>query len=170
MIITPQSGPQFVEPLIYLAGPISGARDWQATAVVIIQTVDPEVNIANPRCSNFPGNFDAQINWEQYHLDRAQCILFWFAREAFHRHDRAYAHAARFELGERLNRLESSTGNVVVGIEQGFTGEHYLYRRLSTDYRSTPVRHTLRQACVAAVEKARGRQVTDMELLEESNE
>src|SRR5215475_9004104 len=92
-------------PVIFLAGPIQGAGDWQAEASTIILARRPGVVIASPRRAYLPGEFDygKQVDWETHHLRRAAkngVILFWLAREVEPVPARAYAQTSRFELGE----------------------------------------------------------------------
>ena len=74
-------------PLVFLAGPIQGAPDWQADALRWFQAQAQELAVASPRRAYPPGAFDyaAQVDWETYHLRRAaQCgvILFWLVRSS----------------------------------------------------------------------------------------
>ncbi len=44
-------------PLIFLAGPIQGAPDWQSEAISIIHDIDPAIAIASPRKDYPEGEF-----------------------------------------------------------------------------------------------------------------
>src|SRR5260221_14650142 len=83
-------------PLIFLAGPIQGCRDWQKEAIEILGRLAPTANIANPRRNYLPGGFEysAQVDWETHHLQLAGqngVILFWLEREKDHDPNRAFA-------------------------------------------------------------------------------
>ena len=112
--------------LIFLAGPIQGAVDWQQEAAAHIQSINPNLLIANPRR---PLNIDhdftedmymEQVDWETQHLRHASrwgVILFWLAKESVHFCNRAYAQTTRFELGEWKERHCRDNVKLVVVIE-----------------------------------------------------
>lgn len=140
LILPPNYLKKIDGPLIFLAGPIQGAWDWQEKAINIIQTIAPDICIASPRrdtqsCpeSDFPPEmYNEQVDWETYHLRKAGengVVLFWLAKEFKHVCQRAYAQTSRFELGEWKVRHERDKARLVVGIEEGFTNAKYIKRR-----------------------------------------
>ena len=146
-------------PMIFLAGPIQGSRDWQDEAVEIIQKLNPEINIASPRRKSFNENFvyEDQVNWETKYLRRSAkngIIMFWLAKEAEHNPERAYAQTTRFELAEWKVRHEHDGTKVVVGIEDGFTGAKYIKFRFPQDCPDIPILSSLKDTCKRAVELA----------------
>lgn len=144
--------------LIYLAGPIQGAVDWQADAIAALGDLAPDVHVASARGPNFKGGVDKHLVWEQACIERAArdgAILFWCAREVSHRCNRTYAAQMRFELGEWAVKSSLGLARVVVGFERGFTGGPYLQRRFATNYPHVPVCRGLRQTCAAAAELVR---------------
>lgn len=125
-------------PLIFLAGPIQGAPDWQSEAIGLL-SVNPHVSIASPRrASQARGEFSdedysLQVLWEWDHMSRAGengVILFWLAREMVGVPGRAYAQTTRFELGETVARHIFTGIRVVVGLEEGFTNRRYITKSL----------------------------------------
>lgn len=66
-------------PAVFLAGGITGCRDWQTEAIDLLPD---NVTAYNPRRPNFPiGDPEAapqQVDWEYDHLTAADVILFWF--------------------------------------------------------------------------------------------
>ena len=147
-------------PLIFLAGPIQGAPDWQALAPHFIWAGDEYVNIASPRRPlKFEGKFsgrmyEEQVRWEHEYLRRAGergVVLFWLAREAEHRCDRAYAQTTRFELGEACVLHATRGYKVVVGIEEGFSNARYIRMTLGAKYPNIPLADTLEETCFLAV-------------------
>lgn len=152
LLILPAYYPPVTGPLVFLAGPIQGAPDWQAIAADTLRAIAPDLHIASPRREYLPGTFDyaAQVDWETHHLRRATAdgvILFWLNREERHRCDRAYAQTTRFELAEWKVRHERDGVKLVVGIDDGFTGAKYIRRRLELDCPGVPVCDTLEDTC-----------------------
>jgi hypothetical protein len=143
-------------PLVFLAGPIQGAPDWQREAIACLHRTNADVSIASPRREYLPGQFvfDQQVDWETNYLRRAAeqgVILFWLAREVEHHCDRAYAQTTRFELAEWKVRHERDGVNLVVGIDDGFSGARYVRRRFQLDCPKVPILSTLEDACRAAL-------------------
>lgn len=158
-VILPPKIVPYTGPPVFLAGPIQGAPDWQSQAIQIFEEVLPKSSpisctIASPRCLDLTTefNYTKQVDWESHYLLEAAThgvILFWLAKEANHTCDRAYAQTTRFELGEWV--AKRSAWNIVVGIEEGFTGAKYIRHRLSE--LSMPVTDTLKKTCDAAIYK-----------------
>jgi len=143
--------------LLFLAGPIQGAPDWQSAALVRFAN-HAGLAVASPRRPAFlkllPADYAAQVEWEHHHLDCAAAhgvILFWLPREAIHRCDRAYAQTTRFELGEAVTRQRWQGIKVVVGIEAGFSNERYLRQTIASKAPAIPLCDTLPQTCDAAL-------------------
>jgi len=147
-------------PLIFLAGPIQGAPDWQAEAISILSQSNAEFSIASPRrLAEKKGNFSVdkyneQVDWETHHLrlaGKTGVIMFWMAKEAYDVPGRAYAQTSRFELGEWKTRHELLKIKLVLGIELGFTNEKYLRRRLKQDCHDIEIQSTLAETCAEAL-------------------
>lgn len=152
MLISPVEYPNIDGPLLFLAGPIQGAANWQHDAVRFLMQFDATRHIANPRREYLTGEFiyDDQVDWETHHLRRAgECgvILFWLACEAEHTSNRAFAQTTRFELAEWKMRHERDGSRLVVGIDERFTGAKYIKRRFAQDCPSVPLCATLEEAC-----------------------
>ena len=145
-------------PVIFLAGPIQGAPDWQSQAIAIIREIAPWINIASPRRDYFDEDcvYEEQVDWETHYLRRAAengLILFWLAKEAHHVCERAYAQTSRFELGEWKVWHEKDKVRLVVGLEEGFTNSRYIVRRLSQDCPSVPILGSLTETCIWAIKE-----------------
>ncbi|WP_439624322.1 hypothetical protein [Gemmata sp.] len=159
LLIRPPDFPAIDGPLVFLAGPIQGAPDWQDEAGRLLGVLAPALHVASPRRSYLPGAFDytAQVDWETHHLRRAAAcgaILFWLAREAVPTPGRAYAQTTRFELAEWKVRQERDGVRLVVGIEAGFTGERYVRRRFAQDCPGAPLCESLEETCRRAADFA----------------
>lgn len=157
MIILPPDYPSIDGPLVFLAGPIQGAPDWQVEASRLLGEISPCLHLANPRRGNAPGTVDygMQVDWETHHLRLAAntgVILFWLAREIESIPGRAYAQTTRFELAEWKMRHERDRARLVVGIEDGFSGARYIRHRFSRDCPQVPLCDSLEEACRKVVE------------------
>jgi len=152
--------PNFTEvdgPLIFLAGPIQGAKDWQSEAIKITHNINPQINIASPRRENLSKDFiyEKQVDWETHFLRRTAqdgVILFWLSKEFEHNPDRAYAQTSRFEIAEWKVRHERDGVKLVIGIEEGFTGAKYIRRRFGQDCPEVLILNTLEETCKKAVD------------------
>lgn len=163
ILVPPAYGGSLVGPLVFLAGPIQGASDWQSDAIRIMQEHVPHLNIANPRRNvKFEKEFkekmyNEQVDWETYHLRRAGqngVVLFWLAKEAEHDCGRAYAQTTRFELAEWKVRHERDGVKLALGIEEGFTGARYIRRRFPQDCPDMQIHKDLESTVLDAIAKA----------------
>src|SRR5215470_516294 len=150
LVIFPPEYPAIDGSLVFLAGPIQGARDWQAEAVRLLGTHAADLHVANPRREYPPGTFEyaAQVDWETHHLRRAAergVILFWLAGEAEVVPGRCYAQTSRFELAEWKVRHERDGVKLVVGIEGGFSGARYVRHRFGQDCPGVPLCDSLEE-------------------------
>lgn len=86
---------------VFLAGGISGTRDWQAELVALL--ADLPLVLLNPRRENYPWDDPAaaeeQIRWEFRHLRRATAVAFWFPPETL-------CPIALYELGGQARMTE----------------------------------------------------------------
>lgn len=158
-------------PLVFLAGPILGAEDWQSKAVEIIHSKDSNIIIANPRRAQWeavePGQydyeFDIQVLWETNHLRLASAygaIMFWLAKETTHIPDRAFAQTSRFEFAEwfthyKYRKIHNPDNplKLILGVEEGFPGRKYILSRVFEDCPEFIVSTTLEDTCQLMMEK-----------------
>jgi hypothetical protein len=137
------------DPVIFLAGPIQGAPDWQSEAIAYVAESASDVVVCD-----WHGHYETQVDWELLHLEaaaRTGVIMFWLARQEEPKTEpgswemirpwkppRAYAQTSRLELGEWVGRWHQGRDEYgrelvqrpVVGIEPGFTNERYIRQRL----------------------------------------
>lgn len=165
MLITSPELTPITQPLIFLAGPIQGAPDWQARAAALIAAEAPDCDIASPRrqIEKFAKLNEAeyleQVQWEHRHLAAAAksgVILFWLAAEDHIIEGRSYAQTTRFELGEAVTEHRLAGTKVVVGFEQGFSNAKYLRYTLAKKAPGIMLCDTLEDTCRQAVALARG--------------
>lgn len=165
IVIRPPTFTEVTVPLIFIAGPILGTEDWQREAIAILSESQKDFAIASPRrliaevdevkpAYVTEADFDAQINWEHKHLDLAAkngVTLFWLAKEAHIIPGRAFAQTSRFELGEAMVRRQMGNIKLVVGIEKGFSGEHYIRETFAGKAPRVPMCDSLEETCAAAL-------------------
>ncbi|MBR1915687.1 MAG: nucleoside 2-deoxyribosyltransferase domain-containing protein, partial [Alphaproteobacteria bacterium] len=135
-LITPTSPVQncFNKKIVFLAGPIKGAPDWQSQAVK--DFADLDVYVANPRRENVVNfNLDLQVDWESKFLALADVIMFWIPAKESDVAGRDYAQTSRFELAEWMAKTHynHTRKQVVVGIDDAFFGKSYIIKRLQAE-------------------------------------
>ena len=156
LLLQPSEIVEVENPVIFLAGPIQGAPDWQAQASEIIHDIDPSIVVASPR-KNYPeGTFvyEKQVDWETYYLRLAGkigVIGFWLAAQTEETPGRSYAQTTRFELAEWKMRHEYEGAKLSLGIEDGFGNARYIRRRFSQDCPNVPITDSLESMCKNAV-------------------
>lgn len=143
--------------IIFLAGPIQGAPDWQSEAIKIIHELDSGIVIASPRKDYQEGTFvyEKQVDWETHYLNRSAkfgAIMFWLAVQTEATPGRDYAQTSRFELGEWKREHQHSGIKLILGIEKGFGNASYIRRRFGQDCPDVPLLDTLRSTCEKSVE------------------
>lgn len=151
--------PEIVEldgPVIFLAGPIQGAPDWQSEAITKIHILEPLVAVASPRKNYTEGTFvyEKQVDWETHFLRKAGrlgVIAFWLAAQTSETPGRAYAQTSRFELAEWKVQHERDGIKLAVGIEEGFGNARYIRRRFRQDCPDIEIVDTLDELCNNAV-------------------
>ena len=144
------------DPLVFLAGPIKGAEDWQSQAIEILHKSNPQLNIANPRRQNFEED-GVQVLWETNHLRLASAyggILFWLAKEVEHIPERAFGQTTRFELGEWFTHYKyrkihqpDKKIKIALGIDDEFPGRDYVIERVFEDCPEFIIATTLEETC-----------------------
>ena len=159
MKITPPDHKEIKGQLIFLAGPIQGAEDWQKRAIELISIGNPSLNIASPRgdYSKRKFDYDIQVDWETHYLNLAAgsgAILFWLAKEKEHISGRAYAQTTRFELAEWVTKYKFNKKlKLSIGIEPGFSGERYIRKRVGQDHPEIKIYSTLNDVCKEIIQK-----------------
>lgn len=164
---------QQVKPnLVFLAGPIRHSPDWQSQAIEILDSSQTEFAIANPRRPHFETQEECEkagavwflydkyqrTDWELDHLVYSRengVALFYFAKPDSHDCNYPYAQTSRVELGMMLGHNAHSSGNIVIGIEQGFPGEEYIRYLVSSGrvrLGKGSICNTLQQSCRSVID------------------
>lgn len=145
---------EFQFPVMFLAGPIQNAPNWQEKAIDLLN-ID-NIIIANPRrnliCEEHFNDemYKEQVDWEHYWLERAKVKLFWFPNPESINPNRAYAQTSRFELAEEMVYNQFNFSEMSVGIEPGFSGERYIRYTLSKKIPKVKICSSLEETCLEA--------------------
>lgn len=150
MFINPTSTEKIQQdvPVVFLAGPVQGAPDWQSDIAAALNNFHPELVAASPRV---PSKLDAafvygeQVAWEKHYLKRAAkngCIVFWWCAQdpsLPYEPGRAYAQTTRFEFGRAIGwkDYDASVG-IVCGIDPDYAknggGSERYIRQLCAEF------------------------------------
>ena len=139
--------------IIFLAGPIQGADNWQKDAIEILKNKIDDIIIANPRNQYLDEKFDynKQVDWETEFLNKAGengVILFWLANEKKHNCKRAYAQTTRFELAEWKTKHQFNKEiQIVLGIDNNFSNSRYIRKRFYQDCPEIEIFDSLEETC-----------------------
>lgn len=111
----------YTEANLFLAGGITGARNWQRDAIMLLQHEDG--TLLNPRRSvDFRAEYaDEQVEWEHKALQDAEAILFWFPPETL-------CPITLFELGMWSMRPEKP---IFVGTDRQYQRRFDVVKQLS---------------------------------------
>jgi len=134
---------------IFLAGPTPRSQSiasWRPNALKIFETLDYEGTILVPedRSGLFKCSYDAQIEWEDFGLRNADCIMFWVPR--------SLPDMPAFTTNDEWGTWKRS-GKCVWGNPP--TAEKVSYQRFYAQKLNVPMSDTLEQTCVNAIETAK---------------
>ena len=169
-LIIPKTYVQNVEaPLVFLAGPIRSAPNWQDKAIEILLSQNSDLVVASPKrdvrdkISQYiaigdNNHFLRQRAWERYYLDIASktgAILFWLPEEEEHNCEKVYGAMTRVEIGQwmtnyRYNRFV----RFCVGSDGKFPEMHTIDFDLQMDAPDKKVYSSLEETCAEAVRLA----------------
>lgn len=140
---------QELRPDIFVAGPISGAEDWQKQAEKLLENIErgEELIIANPRRpEGIPRVGDIakeQITWEHRNLQLARVVMFYFVKGP--------GIITPLELGKELGRGSP----IVLGIDKSFDRPFDIETQAHLEQPELPIYRTLYETVVAAAALAR---------------
>jgi len=147
-------------PLIFLAGPIRDAPDWQEKAIDYLLEKDKEIIIANPRwnASSYVkrnavqgdnDHFLRQREWELHYLNIASqkgAVLFWL--------ENAPGYMTRLELGQTMAQYRYSHARFCVGGDNNFSDIKTIEYDLSKFAPGKIIHSTLEETCQEAIKLA----------------
>ena len=140
---------QELRPDIFIAGPISGAEDWQKQAEKLLENIErgEELIIANPRRpEGIPRVGDIakeQITWEHRNLQLARVVMFYFVKGP--------GIITPLEFGKELGRGSP----IVLGIDESFDRPFDIETQAHLEQPELPIYRTLDETVVAAAALAR---------------
>ena len=152
-------------PLIFLAGPIRGAPNWQDEAIEFLLSQNQDLVIASPRRelnSKFKPyllsgseDFPRQRAWERYYLDLASktgAIVFWLPGETNHDCKKAFGAMTRFELAQWSTRYTyDKSVKFCIGTDGNFSEFDTIRYDLSLDAPDKNVFGDLKSTCLEAL-------------------
>ncbi|MEK6827614.1 MAG: hypothetical protein AABX99_03980 [Nanoarchaeota archaeon] len=156
-------------PLIFLAGPIRSAPNWQDETIKILLFQKSDLIIASPRRGVrneiaeyiIEGNenyFPRQRAWERHYLKLASkkgAILFWLPGEEKHDCQKVYGAMTRIELGQWMtNYRHDNSVKFCVGSDGKFPEMEIIEYDLSLDSPNKKIFKTLEETCVEALRLA----------------
>lgn len=106
------------QPIVFMAGGITGCPNWQMELAGKLGNVQ-DGSLFNPRRTNMPegeGEVIKQIQWEFTWLWHASIVVFWFPKESI-------CPITLFELGAQVIRSRLAQANIpklCIGIEPGY--------------------------------------------------
>lgn len=159
----------FDDPLIFLAGPIRSAPNWQDEAIKILFEMTPDLVIASPRRGIresiapyvFHGDerhFTRQRGWERHYLDIAAktgAILFWLPGEEAHDCNKVYGAMTRLELGQWMTNYKYNNDvHFCIGSDGKFPELNTIRYDIYLDAQDKEVKTTLEDTCQEALQLA----------------
>lgn len=156
-------------PLIFLAGPIRGAPNWQDDAIVLLFSEKSNLAIASPRrgirdkiaryiAVGDENHFSRQREWERYYLDVASktgAILFWLPKEEEHDCQKVYGATTRVELGQWMTAYKyNKSTRFCVGSDGYFPELRTIEYDLMMDAPEKEIKKSLNEVCIEALQLA----------------
>ncbi len=154
------------EPLIFLAGPIRSAPNWQDKAIEFLFSQNSNLVIVSPRrgirdkiapyiISGDENYFPRQRAWERHYLEiasRTGAILFWLPREEEHNCEKVYGAMTRLEIGQWMTRYKFDKNvRFCVGSDGKFPELNTIEYDLKLDAPDKDIKKTLEETCLEAI-------------------
>lgn len=156
-------------PLIFLAGPIRSAPNWQDEAIKFLFSKESNLTIASPRrgirediapfiMKEDEDYFPRQRAWERHYLNIASktgAILFWLPGELEHNCKKVYGAMTRVELGQWTTRYSFNNKlKLCIGSDGNFQELDTIKYDLSIDAPDKMIFNTLEETCEEALRLA----------------
>jgi len=157
------------EPLIFIAGPIRGAPNWQDEAIGILLSQESSLTVASPRrgvrdkisswvIDGDEDYFPRQRAWERHYLDiasRRGAVLFWLPGEEEHKCEKVYGAMTRVELGQWMTHYSyDDSVRFCIGSDGRFKEMRTIIFDLQIDAPDKIINPTLEETCNEALRLA----------------
>ncbi len=154
-------------PLIFLAGPIISAANWQDEAIGLLLSQNSDLVIASPRkgirdkiapyiAKGDENYFPRQRAWERYYLNiasRTGAILFWLPGEEEHNCEKVYGAMTRVEIGQWMtNYRHDNSVRFCIGSDGKFPELHIIEYDLQEEAPDKRIFSTLEETCSEAIQ------------------
>jgi hypothetical protein len=167
-LIIPKSYVEINSPIIFLAGPIKGAPNWQDEAAEIIFSKKPNTTIASPRWGirdkiekyvviGIENYFQRTRAWERHYLEISSkngAIMFWLPKEENHNCQKVYGAMTRLELGQWMTRYSFDKNVRFCVGSDGFSEINTIAYDLSIDAPDISIKTSLEETCNEAIKLA----------------
>lgn len=131
------------DPLMFLAGPIQGAPNWQKEITDFVKSRTLKLDVANPRRAVKPEgifNYEEQVEWETTYLNLSDVIIFCIPKSIEDIEGRVYAQTTRFELGEWLSKASRLRNKkIIVWIDKDIPLYRYCKTKILTEYETCAI-------------------------------
>ena len=138
-------------PVVFLAGPIQGAPDWQGDAIAELSK-NQSIDIISPRAARdervemTDEEIVSQAKWQATYIQKTitDGVFLCFFPKAIEENAQ-YAQESLLLLGTIIAKVQ--TQSVFVGIEEGFANRHAIVSLLMSHYPSLVIYTTLQSLC-----------------------
>ena len=160
---------ELAKRVIFLAGPIRSAPNWQDKAIELLFKEYSSLVIVSPRRGVreniaqyvVTGNdtyFERQRAWEQHYLELASkqgAIMFWLPGEEKHDCNKVYGAMTRIELGQGMTHYKYDNNvRVCFGTDGSFPEFSTIAYDLSIHAKDKKILTTLEETCQEAIKVA----------------
>lgn len=151
-------------PVVFLAGPVQGTRDWQQEAAELLFDHAVPLSVVSPRgpegLYRAPSSWliDGEQNpWEKHHLRLARdtgCLAMWMAAQDYPTPGRSFAQTSRIEFGRIAGWMDYNTDiSFVFGMSPHYAGGNRTYFEEVCAEFSVPVHDRLDEWTEAIIEE-----------------
>lgn len=164
-IIPPKDIEEIDNPVVFLAGPVQGSKNWQAKAAFKLMKDSPrDISIisprGNPRLYEEPSEWLAdgrQTPWEKHYLRLARdkgVLAVWLAEQTYTTPGRVHTQTTRIEFGRIAGWLDYNPEiPFVFGVSPSYRSGNQAYMEEVCEELDIPIQRSLASWCDSIVEK-----------------
>ena len=142
VVLPGEKAPSSYTSSVFLAGPTPRSEDvdsWRPEALAILEEKGYDGVVFVPEPFDKKGGYESQVEWEDKHLNMADCILFWIPRS-----EDLPGYTTNVEFGEWFK-----SGKIVIGFPEEAQKVRYLESKAIEN--SIPVNNTLEDTVDSAL-------------------